>query len=67
MKFSERLKDLRIEKGITQQAVAKETGLSQNAIAQWENAKRVPNANAIILLAKFFNVTADYLLGMDDF
>ena len=64
--FSERLKELRLEKGLSQTAVANATGLSQNAIAQWENENRVPNANAVILLAKFFVVSTDYLLGVEN-
>lgn len=65
-KFAERLKELRVEKGLSQRDIAKETGISQNAIAFWENAKRVPNANAVATLAKFFGVTTDYLLGLVD-
>ena len=65
-KFAERLKDLRNEKGITQDKLAEETGLSQAALANWENGKRSPSAAAIITLAKYFNVTTDYLLGITD-
>jgi len=65
-KFSERLKELRLERGLSQTAVAKATGQSQNAIAQWENQRRVPNSNAVIVLANFFGVTTDYLLGVDN-
>ncbi len=64
--YSERLKELRIEKGLTQAAVANGTGFRQNTIAQWEAGIRVPNANSIIALAEFFGVTADYLLGIED-
>ncbi|MBR1968094.1 MAG: helix-turn-helix transcriptional regulator, partial [Clostridia bacterium] len=42
-KVSERIKYLRTEKNLTQMELSKETGLSQNAIAQWENGKRTPN------------------------
>lgn len=65
-KFAERLKELRIEKGITQDKLAEETGLSQAALANWENGKRSPSAGAIITLAKYFNVSTDYLLGITD-
>lgn len=65
-KFSERLKDLRIEKGLSQHQLAKATGISQNAIAFWENEKRAPNSNAVIILADFFQVSTDYLLGVID-
>lgn len=40
--------------------------ISQSAIAKWELGKTEPTASAIILLAKFFNETTDYLLGVDD-
>ena len=65
-KVSERIKYLRTEKNLTQMELSKETGLSQNAIAQWENGKRTPNIYAIIKLAKFFEVTTDYLLCVTD-
>ncbi len=51
---------------MTQAAVAQGTGFSQNTIAQWENEDRAPNANSIVVLAEFFGVTADYLLGIED-
>ena len=65
-KFAERLKELRLEKGITQDKLAAETGLSQAALANWENGRRSPTAAAVIVLAKYFNVTTDYLLGVTD-
>lgn len=64
--FAERLKELRIEKGLTQDKLAEETGLSQAALARWENGLRSPAAYALIILAKYFNVTTDYLLGISD-
>lgn len=46
--------------------LAFETKLSKSAISFWEAGKRIPNAQAIVTLAKFFNVTCDYLLGECD-
>ena len=65
-KVADRIKELRIEKNLTQMELSKATGISQNAIAQWENGKRTPNINAIIALAKYFGVTTDYLLCVVD-
>ncbi|MDE7082082.1 MAG: helix-turn-helix domain-containing protein [Clostridia bacterium] len=65
-KFIERLKELRTEKGLSQAQLAKETGISTGAIGFWETGERVPNALAIITLAKFFAVSTDYLLGLED-
>ncbi len=64
--FAERLKDLRLEKELSQRQLAKLVNLSHNAIAQWENETRIPNAEAIVILAKFFSVTTDYVLGVTD-
>jgi len=64
--FSEKLKELRLEKELSQDQLAKETGLSQVGISQWESEKRVPNAIAVVMLAKYFDVTTDYILGVTD-
>ena len=65
-KFIERLKELRNEKELSQVQLANATGLSKSAISFWETGDRVPNAQAIITLAKYFGVTTDYLLGLED-
>ena len=66
-KFIERLKALREEKHVSQTQLAKDTGLSQSAITAWETGKRVPSAQAIIILARYFGVSTDYLLGETDY
>lgn len=63
----ERLKELRMEKDLSQLELAKTTGFSQSSIAYWETGQRVPNATAVITLARFFGVTTDYLLGEQDY
>ena len=64
--FNKRLKELRISKNLSQDQLAKRTGLTQTSINHWENGKCQPNANAIVALARFFEVTSDYLLGESD-
>lgn len=64
--FGERLKELRLEKGLSQGKLAKETGLTQSCIFYWETAQKSPNAQAVVILAKYFGVTSDYLLGLED-
>ena len=66
-KFSERLKDLRKERNLTQTQLSQETNISQPAIAKWESGDRSPNIDYVIILAKFFDVTTDYLLGLEDY
>lgn len=64
--FAERLKGLRIEKGVGQNKLAKDLCLSNASISYWENCKQEPTAGAIYKLAVYFNVSADYLIGLDD-
>lgn len=52
-KFVERLKGLRVEKGLSQNQLAKLTKISPRAIGMWENKQRTPNIEAIISLALF--------------
>ena len=64
--FRERLKDLRTGKGISQMQLAKDLNISQSAIAKWELGKTEPTASAVIAIAKYFNETTDYILGVTD-
>ena len=66
MEFKIRLKELRISKNLSQMQLAVITGISQSAIAKWELGKTEPTASAIITLAKFFNETTDYILGLEE-
>ena len=65
-KFAERLKELREEQNLSQRILAKETGFSQAAIARWEANLQTPNIDVAIIFAKYFSVTTDYLLGLED-
>lgn len=65
-KFAERLKDLRTEKDLSQRDLAKKLGYTQAAIAKWEANQQTPNIDVAIAVANYFNVTTDYLLGVED-
>lgn len=65
-KFSERLKELRRDAELSQDQLAKAVGLTHTAIGLWEQNKRVPNLDAVIALAKYFNVSLDYIAGLED-
>lgn len=60
------IKELRKEWGITQSDLAKIVNVTQDSISLWEMNKRVPDTQYIILLADYFNVTVDYILGRSD-
>ena len=49
--FANSLKQLRIERGLTQSALAKELHVTQNAVFNWENEKREPNLDMIRKIA----------------
>lgn len=66
MKINERIKELRKESNISQQQLANAIGVSQKAIDFWEKGINEPKASYIISLSKFFKVSADYLLGLED-
>ena len=66
MRFKDRLKDLRLQKNMSQMDLAIATKISQSAIAKWELGKTEPSASAIITLSNFFGESADYLLGLID-
>ncbi len=62
--FSERLKTLRLEKGLSQTELANSVGLSQSGIARWESGSQLPNIEIAKRFAIFFGVTIDYLVGL---
>lgn len=66
MTCKERIKELRISKGLTQKQLAEETRLSERGIQNYELGERVPTLQAAIALADFFDVSLDYLVGRSD-
>ena len=65
--IQERLKDLRVERGLTLEQLAEQTHLSKSALGSYEaeDFKDISHY-ALIKLAKFYGVTADYLLGLTE-
>ena len=64
--FKDNLKMLRTEKGLGQVELAKQVGVSKGIISLWENGLRQPNMSSLIELAEFFEVSIDYLVGLED-
>lgn len=65
IKFQERLKELRNEKELSQTELAKELKVSQRSISSWETGFRQPDFETLRLIAEYFDVTTDYLLGIE--
>lgn len=61
--FAGRLKELRIEKGMTQVQLAEVLGVSKGTIAMWETNKRQPNFETLHELSDIFDKRIDYILG----
>lgn len=66
MKFSNILKELRIEQNLTQKQLADKLGFSKAIIGHWENGRNEPTAETLLTLSKFFDVSVDFLLGFEN-
>lgn len=66
LEFGKTLKELRNERNVTQRELAGLVGLSATGYAGYEQGHREPDLKTLVSLAKFFNVSTDYLLGLKD-
>ncbi|AEY67210.1 helix-turn-helix transcriptional regulator [Clostridium sp. BNL1100] len=64
--LSERVKKLRSAKRQSQNEVGKALGKSRETVSKYELGEREPDPEAIVLFAKHFNVSSDYLLGINE-
>lgn len=62
MTIADRIQSLRKTKGISQEELADQIGVSRQAISKWESDQSCPEIDKIILLSDYFGVTTDYLL-----
>lgn len=65
MTIGETIKSLRLENGMTQTKLASLLFMSQDTISLWERGKSLPDVKSVIEMAKIFNVTTDYILGVE--
>lgn len=66
LKFSNRLKELRTKKELTQQDMADKMAVNRVTYTNWENGKREPRIDQVVELAAILNSTIDYLTGKVD-
>ena len=64
--FAQRLRELRQDKRLSMKQLAKELNTTDAAISNWENEINEPKISYLVSIAQFFNVSADYLLGLED-
>ena len=63
--LSDRLKQLRIHKGLTQEQLAKRLGVTRGALSMYESGLRQPSYDVLIEYSLVFNVSSDYILGVE--
>ena len=64
--FVSRLKELLKSSGKMQKDICIDLGISRQKLSNWKTGFSQPNFDDLMMLAKYFNVTTDYLLGMED-
>ncbi|MFR6641449.1 MAG: helix-turn-helix domain-containing protein [Christensenellales bacterium] len=64
---AERIRELMKENGLNQVRLAEKVGIKQNTISSWLNGKKEPSITSLWLLADYFDVDVDYLIGRKDF
>jgi len=65
--FGKRLKELRLEKNITQKQLGDVFNVDQTTISDWETRGYEPSYQVLINLAKYFDVTVGQLLGVEEY
>lgn len=63
--FGNRLRTLRLKNNFTQEQLARKLGLTKSVISAYENDLRQPSYDVLIHIAEIFNVTTDYLFGLN--
>lgn len=64
MNYAQRIRDLREDRDLTQETIAEILGTSRSYYGRYERGLHPMTADQIIILAKYFNVSADYILGL---
>jgi transcriptional regulator with XRE-family HTH domain len=67
MDIGSRIKELRNSMHISQQELADKLGVDRSTIGKYETNTRIPEVKMLIQLAKFFDVSTDFLLGLSEY
>ena len=67
VKFAQRLKELRLDNSLTQAELANALSVDQRTVSTWEKGIRDPDFESLMKIARYFNISADYLLGLVDY
>lgn len=66
LNFGERIRNLREDRDLTQSEIGAQVNMTQRKISYIERGKYEPSIDDIVSLCKFFDVSSDYLLGLND-
>lgn len=64
--LGERIKNLRMNKNLSQVDLAKCLGVTKQSVSNWENENIMPSIEMLIKIANYFSVSTDYLLGLSE-
>ena len=64
---AKRIKELRMERELSQESFGKLLHVSQDTVSLWENGRALPTTEFVIAMCRQFDVSADYLLGLRDY
>ena len=64
--LNENIKQLRCAMNISQVELANKLGVSKQCVSNWENDNVLPSIEMLVKIAKFFNVSTDFILDLDD-
>lgn len=63
--LNERIRSLRLSRGISQVDLGRALGVSKQSVSNWENDNIQPSVEMLVIIAQFFSVSTDYLLGLE--
>ena len=66
MEFNEKLQQLRTREHLTQEELAQKLYVSRAAISKWESGRGYPSIDSLKIIAKYFNITIDELIGSEE-
>ena len=66
MEFNEKLQKLRTNENLTQEELAEKLYVSRTAVSKWESGRGYPSIDSLKVIAKYFNVTIDELIGSEE-
>jgi transcriptional regulator with XRE-family HTH domain len=62
--IADKIRELRLARNMTQESLARRLGITRNTVNSWEQGYSAPSVMGLVEIAKYFNVSADYILGI---